>query len=87
MILLQEDKTYAGAVFCEEHAFFSSGRLPLNRLEFDRLLKIRKMFDNASENVQISFRKFTTVNSKYYKTHTAMMIEKPIQKVVRCYCA
>ena len=49
------DKTLGDAVFCEERTSLSSGRSPLRHLELGRLLPIRKMFDNVSENIQILF--------------------------------
>ena len=70
-------------MFCEERTSLSNGRLPLRHLKLGRLLQIKKMLQHVSENMQILFEKFTSL--RYRKTLTVVMIEKSIQKVVRCY--
>ena len=72
-------------MFCEERTSLSSDRSPLRHLELGRLLQIRIMFDNVLENIQILSAKTLKFTRRYCKTLTVVMIEKSIQKVVRCY--
>ena len=72
-------------MFCEERTSLSSGRLPQRHLELGRLLQIKKIINNVSENIQILFKASKFTSLRYCKTLTVVMIEKSIHKIVRCY--